>query len=176
MADQAEVNEVPCITTNCPWQPYFFGRKGDPAKGFTWTYHFFWGLEDVIAIGAERSSLGDVARRRAEAMDLSLTGDRSPERGFFFRSDHFPFAREGVPAIKIEHGTRFRNRTAQWGEHVLREYEDRRYHRPADEYDADADLAGAVQQARLALAIGFDVAQADSMPDWYPDSEFQRPP
>ena len=48
VADQAEVNEVPCVTTNCPWQPYFFGRKGDPAKGFTWTYHFFWGLEDVI--------------------------------------------------------------------------------------------------------------------------------
>ena len=49
VADQAEVNEVPCITTNCPWQPYFFGRNGDPQKGFTWTYHFFWGLEDVIA-------------------------------------------------------------------------------------------------------------------------------
>src|SRR5580658_9691015 len=49
VADQAEVNEVPCITTDCPWQPYFFGRNGDPAKGFTWTYHFFWGLEDVIA-------------------------------------------------------------------------------------------------------------------------------
>ena len=49
VADQAEVNEVPCVTTNCPWQPYFFGRNGDPAKGFKWTYHFFWGLEDVIA-------------------------------------------------------------------------------------------------------------------------------
>ena len=49
VADQAEVNEAPCITTNCPWQPYFFGRNGDPKKGFTWTYHFFWGLEDVIA-------------------------------------------------------------------------------------------------------------------------------
>jgi branched-chain amino acid transport system substrate-binding protein len=49
VADQAEVNEVPCVTTNCPWQPYFFGRNGDPNKGFTWTYHFFWGLEDVIA-------------------------------------------------------------------------------------------------------------------------------
>ncbi len=48
VADQAEVNEVPCVTTDCPWQPYFFGRKGDPAKGFNWTYHFFWGLEDVI--------------------------------------------------------------------------------------------------------------------------------
>ena len=49
VADQAEVNEVPCVTTNCPWQPYFFGRNANPAKGFTWTYHFFWGLEDVIA-------------------------------------------------------------------------------------------------------------------------------
>jgi branched-chain amino acid transport system substrate-binding protein len=49
VSDQAEINEVPCVTTNCPWQPYFFGRNGDPAKGFKWTYHFFWGLEDVIA-------------------------------------------------------------------------------------------------------------------------------
>ncbi len=49
VADQAEVNEVPCITTDCPWQPYFFGRAGDPAVGFDYTYHFFWGLEDVIA-------------------------------------------------------------------------------------------------------------------------------
>jgi branched-chain amino acid transport system substrate-binding protein len=49
VADQAEVNEVPCVTTDCPWQPYFFGRRGDSRRGFEWTYHFFWGLEDVIA-------------------------------------------------------------------------------------------------------------------------------
>ncbi|MDE2914414.1 MAG: ABC transporter substrate-binding protein [Paracoccaceae bacterium] len=49
VADQAEINEVPCITTDCPWQPYFFGRNGNPAEGFEYTYHFFWGLEDVIA-------------------------------------------------------------------------------------------------------------------------------
>ena len=49
VSDQAEVNGTPCITTDCPWQPYFFGRNGDPAKGFESTYHFFWGLEDVIA-------------------------------------------------------------------------------------------------------------------------------
>lgn len=48
VADQAEINEVPCITTDCPWQPYFFGRNGNPAEGFRSTYHFFWGLEDVI--------------------------------------------------------------------------------------------------------------------------------
>lgn len=49
VADQAEVNEVPCITTDCPWQPYFFGRNGNPEQPFAYTYHFFWGLEDVIA-------------------------------------------------------------------------------------------------------------------------------
>ena len=49
VADQAELNEVPCITTDAPWQPYFFGRNGDPASPFEFTYHFFWGLEDVIA-------------------------------------------------------------------------------------------------------------------------------
>lgn len=49
VADQAEINEVPCVTTDAPWQPYFFGRGGNPAEGFQYTYHFFWGLEDVIA-------------------------------------------------------------------------------------------------------------------------------
>lgn len=48
VSDQAEINEVPCITTDCPWQPYFFGRGGNPGVGFQSTYHFFWGLEDVI--------------------------------------------------------------------------------------------------------------------------------
>ncbi len=49
VADQAEINEIPCITTDAPWQPYFFGRGGNPAEGFSYTYHFFWGLEDIIA-------------------------------------------------------------------------------------------------------------------------------
>ena len=50
VADQAELNEIPCITTVCPWQPWFFGRGGKPDVGFNWTYHFFWGLEDIIAV------------------------------------------------------------------------------------------------------------------------------
>jgi branched-chain amino acid transport system substrate-binding protein len=48
VADQCELNGVPCITTDTPWQPHFFGRGGDPKVGFEWTYHFFWGLEDII--------------------------------------------------------------------------------------------------------------------------------
>jgi branched-chain amino acid transport system substrate-binding protein len=49
VSDTCELNEIPCISSVVPWQPWFFGRKGDPAKGFNYTYHFFWGLEDVIA-------------------------------------------------------------------------------------------------------------------------------
>lgn len=49
VSDACELNQVPCISSVVPWQPWFFGRKGDPAKGFAWTYHMFWGLEDVIA-------------------------------------------------------------------------------------------------------------------------------
>jgi branched-chain amino acid transport system substrate-binding protein len=49
VADQCEINEVPCLSTDVPWQPYFFGRRGDPTKGFKWTYHFFWGAEQLIA-------------------------------------------------------------------------------------------------------------------------------
>jgi branched-chain amino acid transport system substrate-binding protein len=50
VADQSEANEVPCVTSVCPWQPWFFGRGGKPDQGFNWTYHFFWGLEDIIAV------------------------------------------------------------------------------------------------------------------------------
>lgn len=134
-----------------------------------------WGeTDDIIALGAERSTLGSILQVRAEEMNLRVTGDRSPERGFFFRSDHFPFARAGVPALKLEHGTRFRDRPAGFGDRVLQEYETERYHRPADEFEPDFDLSGAVQQARLALAVGFDVAQADSFPRWHPGAEFRR--
>ena len=83
VADQAEVNEVPCITTNCPWQPYFFGRNGDPKKGFTWTYHFFWGLEDVIAaflaLWEGQVSNGTVGGLFPNDADGNAWGD--PQRG-----------------------------------------------------------------------------------------------
>ncbi|MGI9523503.1 MAG: ABC transporter substrate-binding protein [Hyphomicrobiaceae bacterium] len=63
VADQAEVNEVPCITTDCPWQPYFFGRNGKPDAGFQYTYHFFWGLEDVIAAFLDMWGNSGVSKR-----------------------------------------------------------------------------------------------------------------
>jgi len=83
VAQQAEVNEVPCITTNCPWQPYFFGRKGDPAKGFDYTYHFFWGLEDVIGAFLDLWDTSGVGKTIAGIFPNDADGNAwgDPERG-----------------------------------------------------------------------------------------------
>lgn len=84
VADQAEVNEVPCITTDCPWQPYFFGRNGNPAEGFQYTYHFFWGLEDVIGNFLDLWSSAGVAKTVAGLFPNDADGNAwgHPELGF----------------------------------------------------------------------------------------------
>lgn len=84
VADQAEINEVPCITTDCPWQPYFFGRNGNPAEGFEYTYHFFWGLEDVIGnfldMWASSGAAKNIGGLFPNDADGNAWGD--PELGF----------------------------------------------------------------------------------------------
>lgn len=84
VADQAELNEVPCVTTDCPWQPDFFGRGGNPAEGFAWTYHFFWGLEDVIAAFLDLWGKAGVAKSVAGLFPNDADGNAwgDPELGF----------------------------------------------------------------------------------------------
>jgi len=84
VADQAEVNGTPCVTTDCPWQAYFFGRNGNPAKGFESTYHFFWGLEDVIAAFLSLWERPDVAKKVAGLFPNDADGNAwgDAERGF----------------------------------------------------------------------------------------------
>jgi Zn-dependent M28 family amino/carboxypeptidase len=127
-----------------------------------------WGeTHDASAVGLERSTLGLTFEAQAAAMGMRVSGERAPDRGFFFRSDHFPFARAGVPALFIDHGIEFRNRPAGWGVERLSRFEAEAYHRPADRYDPSFDLAGAVQQARLAFLVGREVASAPGRPRWY---------
>jgi Zn-dependent M28 family amino/carboxypeptidase len=133
-----------------------------------------WGeTEDVVAMGGDRSTLGVVVQERAAQMGMRLSPDRAPERGFFFRSDHFPFARAGVPAIYIEHGLAYRGRPAGWGERQLSTYDARDYHQPSDEYDPSMDLSGAVQQARLMMLVAYDVARDPAAPQWFETAEFK---
>ncbi len=84
VADQAEINEVPCITTDCPWQPYFFGRNGEPGVGFDYTYHFFWGLEDVIGNFLDLWGSSGAAKRIGGLFPNDADGNAwgHPELGF----------------------------------------------------------------------------------------------
>ncbi|MEX0907819.1 MAG: M28 family peptidase [Gemmatimonadota bacterium] len=128
-----------------------------------------WGeTDDVAAVGLERSTLGSAFERQAAALGLRVEGERSPAQGFYFRSDHFPFARAGVPALYLDHGTAFRGRSAAWGDSVLTRYQTRRYHSPSDDFDPAFDLAGAAQQGRQAFLVGYDVASSPEPPRWYP--------
>ncbi len=129
---------------------------------------------DIAALGGERSTLGMLFKDAATRESLSATGDPDPTRGSFFRSDHFPFARAGVPAISIESGIDFVGRPAGWGEEQSRIYNEERYHRPSDEYRSDFRYDGMVQQVRVMLWLVRAVANDSGLPKWLPSSEFQR--
>lgn len=113
---------------------------------------------DAIALGADHSSLGLIARRRAEELGMFLAPDPAPETGLAFRTDQAAFSRHGVPTLGLMHGTNFRGQPPGWGDLFLARWQATHYHRPSDEFDPTAELAGALQQTRLAFLVGFDAA------------------
>lgn len=131
---------------------------------------------DIASLGGDRSTLGAVFEAAARAESLVATGDPDPTKGSFFRSDHFPFARAGVPALSIEPGVDFVGRPEGWGREQDELYNAQRYHQPSDEYSERFDYAGMAQQVRVALRVALAVANAPGMPHWLPGSEFKRRP
>jgi Zn-dependent M28 family amino/carboxypeptidase len=129
---------------------------------------------DISAQGLNRSTLRDVFSAAARAESLVVT-IRPDTRGAFFRSDHFPFARAGVPALSLAPGVDFVGREKGWGEEQLQRYNTERYHQPSDEYDPAFRYDGMVQQVRVAVRVALALANAAAMPRWLPTSEFQRP-
>ena len=104
-----------------------------------------WGETDNTIVHAEeRSTLGAYVRPRAAMLGLTISTDAEPEKGFFFRSDHFPFAKAGVPSLYVEHGRQYRVRPEGWGSEIQAEYTANRYHAPSDEYTEDFVFDGAV--------------------------------
>ena len=133
-----------------------------------------WGeTDDVIVHGAERSGLGRFARDRAAELGLTLAPDAEPEKGFFFRSDHFPFALAGVPSLWFEHGRDYRGRPPGWGDSIQADYTARHYPAPSDEFSEDFVATGAVQQGTLALRTILDVARSEEWPEWVEGGEFK---
>jgi Zn-dependent M28 family amino/carboxypeptidase len=120
--------------------------------------------KDIVALGADRSTLYALAEKVAQSEKIRLGSDPHPEQGSFFRSDHFPFARVGVPAVSIDNGTDFPGKPAGWGEKQFEVFNEQHYHQPSDEYQANWDLAGMVQETRFALELGKAVADAKTPP------------
>ncbi|MBB4637024.1 M28 family peptidase [Longimicrobium terrae] len=126
-------------------------------------------------LGENKSTLGASLAGMVRGRGWRLTPDDHPERGHFYRSDHFSFAKAGVPAVSIGAGNAFEGRPAGWGAEQEEDYNAHRYHQPSDEYRADWDLRGAVQLSELVLDFGAMLANAATLPDWSRDAEFRRP-
>src|SRR5437667_4664687 len=129
---------------------------------------------DFVALGAERSSLQAVVEAIARGRGLRITADPRPEQGSFYRSDHFPFAKVGVPSINLREGSDYVGHTKEWGEKKFKEYNEAHYHQPSDEFHDDWDFRGMIQEADFAMAIGRRVADAPAMPKFNPNDEFSK--
>ncbi|HVZ47527.1 MAG TPA: M28 family metallopeptidase [Gemmatimonadaceae bacterium] len=129
---------------------------------------------DVTVIGLGASELDDYARvAAAEQGGRTLRPDAEPEKGFYYRSDHFNFAKVGVPAFDPESGIDFVGKPPEYGRQKRDEYTSKFYHSPQDEIHADWDMTGAVQDLDLFLTMGYRVAEASKMPEWRAGNEFK---
>jgi hypothetical protein len=133
-----------------------------------------WGrTRDLTYIGYGKSSLDAVVEAAAAHQGRTVQGDQFPDRGFFYRSDQFNFAKIGVPAIYLDSGTDFIGRPPGWGQEQMEAWEAATYHQPGDELDETWNFEGMIEDARLAYYCGMTIAQADEMPTWNPGDEFE---
>jgi len=128
---------------------------------------------DVTLVGYGASDLDDYAAAAAAEQGRIIRPDAEPEKGFYYRSDHFNFAKQGVPALDPDEGIDFVGKPAEYGRDVRTNYTEHRYHKPQDVITPDWDLSGAREDLRVFFAVGYRVAQADRFPEWKPGNEFK---
>lgn len=133
-----------------------------------------WGrTHDVGVVGMGESTLEDTLAPFVRAQGRVLVPEAEPEKGFYFRSDHFEFARQGVPALYLDKGIDFIGKPKGWGRQRREQYVQRDYHQVSDEIKPDWDLSGAVEDLRLLFQVGYAAGQGDQYPQWKPGSEFK---
>ncbi|BCS32274.1 aminopeptidase [Luteitalea sp. TBR-22] len=133
-----------------------------------------WGrTRDLTVIGLGASQLDDYLREAATEQGRTLRPDPESEKGYYYRSDHFNFAKKGVPALYLDSGIEYVGKDASYGTQKRDEYTNRDYHSPSDEVKEDWDLTGAVEDARVLFAVGYRVANAATWPEWAPGNEFR---
>jgi Zn-dependent M28 family amino/carboxypeptidase len=128
---------------------------------------------DLNVLGDTKSSLCPQLAAMVKSDGMRLSADLHPEAGHFYRSDHFSFAKAGIPAVSIGAGVDVLGHPAGWGAQQEDDYTEHRYHQPSDAYRADFDLTGAAQLADVVLRFAMRLANAPGVPTWNRDAEFQ---
>jgi Zn-dependent M28 family amino/carboxypeptidase len=133
-----------------------------------------WGrTSDIVIIGDGNSTLDDLTREVVAMQGRKVLPDPETEKGFYYRSDHFEFAKQGVPALYIDTGTEYVGKSPEYSKQKRDEYTNNDYHKPTDQVKPDWDLSGAVEDAQLLVVIGHRIAQGDKYPEWKPGTEFK---
>jgi Zn-dependent M28 family amino/carboxypeptidase len=133
-----------------------------------------WGdTHDVTYIGLGKTSIDEIVQMVAEEQGRVVKPDQFADRGFFYRSDQFSFAKIGVPAMFLDTGTDFVDRPPDWGRQQIDHYNDVNYHQPSDEYDDSWNFDGMIADALLGYWTGLAIANAEDMPTWMPGDEFE---
>ena len=130
-------------------------------------------VRDLNVMGDNKSSLGPTLAQMVRAQRIRLSPDAHPEAGHFYRSDHFSFAKVGIPAISIGPGVDYVGRPAGWGQKQAEDWTEHNYHQPSDEYRSDWDLTGAAQLGEIVYRLGVALGNAERVPTWNADAEFK---
>jgi Zn-dependent M28 family amino/carboxypeptidase len=131
-------------------------------------------MKDVMITGFGQSELDDLAEQAAVEQDRYVTRDPNSHTGMYFRSDHFSFAKKGVPALFARGNTDSREFGKEWAAKMEKDYIKNRYHRPADNYDPETwNFEGIVEDAELAFTVGCKLVMSDIFPEWKEGSEFK---
>lgn len=129
---------------------------------------------DIIVVGRGQSDLEDYLQEAATKAGRTISYETHPEAGYYYRSDHFNFAKVGIPALYTERGIDVVGKGKEYGEQLDKEYNEQRYHRPADNYDAATwTMEGAIEDLKLLFQVGKRIAFEERMPEWKKGSEFK---
>ncbi|TGD77966.1 M28 family metallopeptidase [Hymenobacter wooponensis] len=130
-------------------------------------------MRDLTVVGLGQSELDDYAREAAKEQDRYIQPDAQSEKGFYYRSDHFNFAKVGVPSLYASGAADSRAKGKEYITQQHAEFEEKHYHQPSDEYNPNWDLRGMEQDARLLFRVGQRLAGETTFPNWKPSSEFR---
>lgn len=133
-------------------------------------------MKDFQIVGYGQSEMDEIAEEELEKQGRYVLPDQEPGKGYFFRSDHFNFAKVGIPALYGEGGFDHVTKGKEYGKQKRDEYTAQHYHSPSDEYDPETwDMGGVVQDAQVYYNIGWRLSNSEEWPEWSADSEFSRP-